>query len=479
MTADTIDPIHPELIALQQDVARAACEDKLRMIQDGILRRIHPLLGHEIAKSHAADLLRNIALKNGLCGTVRQQEEVEHVLREGLAGRSAGVSHMPPRHAKNKTEQSQTQSQLPQQSWRERSITASELRRKTFQPVKYVVPGLLPEGASLLVSRPKLGKSWLLLELCIGSAAGLLALGNLKPLHGDVLYLALEDSERRLQRRVDKILSPFGGEWPERLRMATEWRRLNEGGLDDLTDWCQTASQPVLIAIDTLAKVRPPQKTGQTVYDGDYAAMAGLHKLANERGIAVVVAHHDRKMDADDPFDTVSGTLGLTGAADTIIIIKRTSLGTTLYARGRDIEDSETAAKFDKATCRWSLLGAASEVQRSAQRSRVIAVLKAAGKALSTKEIMSDAEMENRNAIDLLLRKMVKDDEIERVGRGRYALSGETDGKIGQKERSGAEPNDFPQENGNLSDLSNPSDAALPGATEETNVLDEETSWTV
>jgi RecA-family ATPase len=312
----------------------------------------------------------------------------------------------------------------------------------------------LPEGASLLVSRPKLGKSWLLLELCIASAAGLLALGNLKPLHGDVLYLALEDNERRLQRRVDKILSPFRGEWPERLRIATEWPRLNQGGLDDLTDWCQTASQPVLIAIDTLAKVRPPQKTGQTFYESDYAAMAGLHKLANERGIAVVAAHHDRKMAADDPFDTVSGTLGLTGAADTIIMIKRTSAGTTFHVRGRDIEDGETAAQFDKATCRWSLLGAASEVHRSNLRSRVIAALKAAGQPLSTKEIMSAAEMENRNAIDLLLRKMVKDDEIERVARGRYALAAETNGKIGQKERLGGEHANFAKENGDLSDLS-------------------------
>jgi hypothetical protein len=465
VTAQTIDATHPELFAVQQDVAFAAREDRLRMLQDGILRRIHPLLGSEIAKSHAINFLRGIARENGLCGTARQQDDVEHVIREGLAGRSAGVGHMPTRLAKNEGEQSATQLQPPRQSWRHRSITASELRRKTFQPTKYIVPGLLPEGASLLVSRPKLGKSWLLLELCIASAGGFLALGNLKPLQGDVLYLALEDSQRRLQRRIDKLLSPFRGEWPERLRIATEWRRLNEGGLDDLADWCQRASQPVLIAIDTLAKVRPPQTTAQTLYSADYAAMAGLHKIANERGIAVVAAHHDRKMDADDPFDTVSGTLGLTGAADTIIIIKKSNAGTTIHVRGRDIEDGETAAQFDKATCRWSLLGPASEVHRSSQRSRVIAALEAAGQALSVQEIMADTDVKNRNAIDLLLRKMVKDGEIERVGRGQYTVSGETGGKIGQKERLGAEHNDFPGENGNLSDLSDLS----AGATDPTN----------
>jgi hypothetical protein len=209
------------------------------------------------------------------------------VLRKDAFANQPRVSHPPPRQAKNKTEQSQTQSQLPQRSWRDRSLTASELRRKTFQPVKYVVPDLLPEGASLLVSRPKLGKSWLLLELCIASAAGLLALGDLKPLHGDVLYLALEDSERRLQRRVDKILSPFRGEWPERLRIATEWPRLNQGGLDDLADWCQTASQPVLIAIDTLAKMRPPQKTDKRLrrhQESEAKARAAMRRLRRGGG---------------------------------------------------------------------------------------------------------------------------------------------------------------------------------------------------
>ena len=145
--------------------------------------------------------------------------------------------------------------------------------------------------------------------------------------------------------------------------------------------------------------------------------------------------HHDRKSDADDAFDTVSGTLGLTGAADTILIIKRRPNGAVLYARGRDIEESETAMQFDKATCRWSILGAASELLRSNERARFISVLKAAGQPLSIREIMADAEMLNRNAADILLSKMTRDGEIVRVGRGRYDLASKINGQIGQKER--------------------------------------------
>jgi hypothetical protein len=146
------------------------------------------------------------------------------------------------------------------------------------------------------------------------------------------------------------------------------------------------------------------------------------------------------------PFDTVSGTLGLTGAADTIPIIKRRPNGVVLYARGRDIEESETAMQFDKATCRWSILGAASEVLRSTEQARVIAALKAVGQAFSVRDVMSDAEMQNRNAADVLLSKMARDGEIVRVGRGRYDLPAKNNGQIGQKERLDAKHIDIVEE---------------------------------
>jgi hypothetical protein len=120
----------------------------------------------------------------------------------------------------------------------------------------------------------------------------------------------------------------------------------------------------------------------------DYEAITGLQKLSTERGIAIVLLHHDRKADADDAFDTVSGTLGLTGAADTILILKRGRNGVVLHARGRDIEESETAMQFDKETCQWTILGRASEVHRSNERARVIGALRSALEPLSVQQIM-------------------------------------------------------------------------------------------
>jgi predicted ATP-dependent serine protease len=172
-------------------------------------------------------------------------------------------------------------------NWRDKVMTAAALQRQTFPPVSYVVPGLIPEGLSIIAGRPKIGKSWLALDICIAVAGGRLCLGERKPTQGDVLYCALEDNQRRLQRRIEKILSPISGSWPERLTLATSWRRLDAGGVDDIHEWVEGASNPRLVVLDTLAGVRPIKtKNG---YTEDYESLTEVHKLANEHGIAIPV----------------------------------------------------------------------------------------------------------------------------------------------------------------------------------------------
>jgi RecA-family ATPase len=109
--------------------------------------------------------------------------------------------------------------------------SAHELRRREFDPIRYVVPGYIAEGCTLLAGRPKLGKSWLVLEMGLAVATGEACLGGILCEQGDVLYLALEDNERRLQKRIDKVLGPLH-EWPQSFQYATEWPRASDGGLD-------------------------------------------------------------------------------------------------------------------------------------------------------------------------------------------------------------------------------------------------------
>jgi hypothetical protein len=128
--------------------------------------------------------------------------------------------------------------------WQSQVFTAATLRTMEFPPVSYVVQGIIPEGLTILAGRPKIGKSWMALDLAIGISADQKVLGNVLVEPGDVLYLALEDNPRRLRRRITKLISFFGGEWPERLTLATEWRRLDQGGVDDIQSWCGERACP-------------------------------------------------------------------------------------------------------------------------------------------------------------------------------------------------------------------------------------------
>jgi hypothetical protein len=302
--------------------------------------------------------------------------------------------------------------------WRSHTMSAAELRRRQFPPISYVIPGLIPEGLSIAAGRPKVGKSWLGLDLALAVAGGGECLGGRQPAAGDVLYAALEDNPRRLQRRIDKIISPFAAEWPERLTLTTSWRRLDQGGVDDVGDWADSVAEPRLVILDTLAGVRPVRTTNG--YAEDYDALTALHRLANDRGLAILVLHHTRKMDADDPVDTVSGTLGLTGCADTVLVLARSPQGTTLYVRGRDIEEAEHAVTFDKATCHWTILGEASEVRQSETRTAILAVLEVANDPMGPGEIAAATSIKE-NTVKQRLMRMVADGQAVKVGRGQYA----------------------------------------------------------
>jgi AAA domain len=357
----------------------------------------------------------------------------------------------PPRHERKRSHSH------PPGTWRDNLIDPQKLCDEQFPDVRYVVPGIIPEGVTLLASRPKLGKSWLILQTATAIATGTASLATSdQPTHGDVLYVALEDNKRRLKRRLAKYFGAQRENWPKQLALFTKWRRLDQGGIEDLREWCKSVNKPTLIAVDTLKKVRKPKGRNQSDYDADYEACEGLMELAREfPGLSIIVAHHDRKMDADDVFDTVSGTLGLTGGVDTIAIIRRSAKGITLHVEGRDLIDAvEKAVRFDRETCRWTILGDAAEVQRSADRSRVLAALQNAPEGLSTSEIISAAGLGSRNAADVLLFRMLADGEVERVRRGVYGLPGTSANLSAKKDRKIERKKPKPLKSQGESDLS-------------------------
>jgi hypothetical protein len=218
-------------------------------------------------------------------------------------------------------------------------ITARDLQLLEFPPISYVVPGLVVEGLTLLAGKPKIGKSWLALDWSLAAAYGGTACGSIRCDKGDVLYCALEDNYRRLKSRMMQLLP--NADLPERLTLWTSIPRFDKGGLDELRWWADAAERPRLIVLDTLACVRARRSAKDNAYETDYAALSPLQQFASELNLAVVVVHHLRKLESDDPLDAISGTTGLAGAADSVLVLRRNGEGITLYGRGRDIEDIE------------------------------------------------------------------------------------------------------------------------------------------
>ena len=307
--------------------------------------------------------------------------------------------------------------------WGGRIFTAEQLMvAEQLPPVRWSVPGMLPEGLNLLVGKPKIGKGWLVLATGIAIAAGGYALGKVRVQQGDCLYLALEDNRRRLYGRIGKLLTD--GAAPPRLHLATEWPRFDKGGLEELDDWLAAYPDARAVFIDTLKKVRPRVSGNRGIYDLDYEALEPLVPIAAEYRVAIVVVHHTRKLAAADPLDEISGSTGLSGAADGVLVLKRDRgrADAYLHVTGREIEEeAELALRWDSETAGWTLVGEAAEYRLNEERAEVVRVLEEAGEPMSPHEV-ANALGTDYNATRQRLYQMGRAGEVEVIGRGRYTV---------------------------------------------------------
>lgn len=262
------------------------------------------------------------------------------------------------------------------------TISAAALQGKDIPPIRWIVENLIPAGLNILASPPKYGKSWAVLDLGLSVTAGGRFLGyQTNPC--EVLYLALEDSERRLKSRMIKLLA--GKNAPAGFHFATAAHDMDNGLFDELEGFLTAHPKTGLIIIDTLQRVRGTVHGKEGAYAADYREVGGLKAFADRHGIAVLLVHHLRKMaDDSDPFNRISGTNGLMGAADTALVLtkeKRGDENATLSIVGRDVESSDTILRFNKDTCRWENLGdadwfAEQQARREYQESPIVKTIR-------------------------------------------------------------------------------------------------------
>ncbi|HLX33736.1 MAG TPA: AAA family ATPase [Candidatus Limnocylindrales bacterium] len=295
-------------------------------------------------------------------------------------------------------------------------MDAADLLGVDLPPLQWIVPGLIPEGTTILAAPPKVGKSCLVYQIAVEASIGGDLLGR-RVMPGSVLYLALEDGKRRGQ---DRLRAALAGRTMPRGRLEIRWdaRNIGEGLEEDIADWLDAHSDAVLVAIDTLGKVRGATDGRRNAYEVDVAAMARLQDLFRDRSVALVIVHHARKESTDDFLTSVSGTYGITGSADTIVVIrrKRNEAFGTLHVTGRDVPDEEITARFDDLT--WTAAPGALSAA-SFERGEVYRVIEARGPVFP-KSIADELGME-RTSVQHIVAALVAQGAVARVKGGYVA----------------------------------------------------------
>ena len=242
------------------------------------------------------------------------------------------------------------------------AISSAALMDQEFTPAEFVVKGFLPKGLCVLGGAPKIGKSWMMLDLCLHVAKGEPFLG-MEVKQGTAWYLSLEDTNDRIRQRLACITA----EAVDSFQITT--REHEPGTMADslpktIDKFMRKFPDTKLIVIDTMQMAKGTSKDPQ--YSGDYADTGAFKTIADKHKVAMVLITHLRKAADSDTFNEITGSTGITGAADTLMTLKKSARmadAAKLSCTGRDIAQREMELRFDKTNFVWSKISDSADLE--------------------------------------------------------------------------------------------------------------------
>lgn len=304
-------------------------------------------------------------------------------------------------------------------------ISAAELMRMEIPEMNWPIASILPEGLAIIGAPPKTGKSAIALQLALSIALGGRALGNAPAAQGDVLYLALEDSPARMKERIERQMC--GETVPDNLSIMFSAAPMLEGGLIQIESWLRGHVAAQAVFIDTIGRFRGvgSQTENGNIFAADYQDMAKLQSLALKHHVAIVVLHHLTKNRAGtDAIESLSGTTGISAAADVVWILsrERNQEAGELQIMGRDVMEQNIAVTLSQLTLTWQAVGAAEDVALKEGQRRVFEALKALA-APSTPSDIAAHTGEKLGAVKMRCVRMKGDGLLLTPKPGRYWFS--------------------------------------------------------
>lgn len=294
---------------------------------------------------------------------------------------------------------------------------AASLMAMQFPELDFVLEGLLAKGLTLLAGRPKVGKSWLTLQIALHVARGTPLFGEYAPRQaGRVTYLALEEPARRTRSRLARFVTDPREPALQNLDFIYRIKPILAGGATEL-DQHLAQNPSELVIVDTLLACSQG-RGNRDVFRADYAEVNVLRELAEKHGAALLLVVHSRKASSDYHVDTVAGTSGVTAAADAIwSLIKRTE-GHILECTGREFEEMALALRLDDSG--WHKTGSGDTSIVSEARTDIISLLREEAPLLP-KNIAARLRR-NENTVRVLLQRMKEQGQVFRDQDGRYRL---------------------------------------------------------
>ena len=259
------------------------------------------------------------------------------------------------------------------------TIDYNTLMKQAYAPLKFSINDILPQGLFILAGAPKIGKSWLILDMCHSIAKGT-ELWGYNTTKSDVLYIALEDNYRRLQDRLKKIVASEPPTEPLHLHLAVSAKGIHDGLIEQVDEFMEDHPNTGFIAIDTLEHIRKGEidRKDRGLYSTDYADMQILRAITNKYdGITLMLIHHTRKMYDADPLFTVTGSTGLTGAVDGIWVLdkeKRAENKAVLSILNRDTKGYAFKLQLDEDNCKWQFLGECENTEQDDKERLALAI---------------------------------------------------------------------------------------------------------
>ena len=302
---------------------------------------------------------------------------------------------------------------------------SDELMTDIIPPPRPIVEDLLHEGMLLFGGKSKRGKSWLMLDLALSVATGTRVWGHFTvPEPQPVLYVALEDGRRRIQQRLHDIRP--GARTNGNLQLLYTFPLLSDGGMEKLRGYI-VSHRYRLIIIDVLARIEPATKRhSDTTYHDIYNLFAPLQDLHRQHPQCLAMITHLRKAEAEDIFDTLHGSVAYQGAQDALWVLDRPPNNSAGVLHTRQNDGAEQSLHLSFSDGHWEFLGHDDDIQLSRERQHIQELADDAGdRGLTINDILKGLSqpLDRYNAVKQLLYRMIQDQQMTRLARGRYGAA--------------------------------------------------------